>query len=327
MIHFYGNVCTAPPPELEFYERRWLASLQEEIEHTSSYPCNVLVNLTWLEQPIRMLLWLLEQKFNPKETKIWFSSSVDGNEWFERSEIVDILREFGYNISFVGFFSEHWHSWIPFWMETSGPKSDVSLDSFPTFLYLCYNRKPRPHRYDLVNKLLEHNLENKGWITYQKGVFVNIDEKTSASENDFYPKDMYSRPNDLCSLGDLDIWKKTFSVVVTETGNTDSDYHISEKTWKPIYGMRPFFLCSSPGVPLLLKKLGFYTPKDFFEDATLDECSSQSIITVLNRLKNLDSEQLFLMWKNQESMLIHNKKRFSEIANMDFTKILNWSQL
>lgn len=325
---FYGNVCIAPPAELEFYERKWLKGLQEEIERTSSYSCNVLINLTWLFQPIRMLLWILEQKFEPKDTKIWFSSSVDGNEWFERSEIIDILKELGYNISFVGFFSENWHSWIPYWLENAGPKDDTTLDMHPSFLYLCYNRKPRPHRHDLVNKIIENGLDTRGWITYQKGIFPSIDEKTAASENDFFPTDMYSRPNDLTSLGDIEVWKKTFSVIVTETDNSAADgHHISEKTWKPIYGMRPFFLCSSPGVALLLKKLGFYTPKDFFEDNILDECNAQGIITVLNKLKNLDNAQLFSLWKQQEPMLIHNKKRFSEIADIDFTRILGWPQL
>jgi hypothetical protein len=50
-------------------------------------------------------------------------------------------------------------------------------------------------------------------------------------------------PHDIHSLGNLDIWQQHFLNVVGETEFMHWDnMFISEKTWKPILGLRPFVI-------------------------------------------------------------------------------------
>lgn len=342
-IKILGNFYRADPKDIRTHENEWVENLAIEIHHTSPYPKNLVVNITWFfdQQYDDVMDWL---KYNgdPKNTKIWLCGSVDSLNWIKQNHNKNFygdLKDQKYSISLVGFTDEHWHSWFPYWLYKHNKTLDVPLAQHPKYLYLSYNRKPRDHRKELVEKLIDNNLLDRGYVTFEKGYFPAIDDKDTSSDWEHFHNLMkvhpenyvrghderYSRPEDLTSLGNLDIWNDSYMVIVSES-ETHDPYHVSEKTWKPILGQRPFVLNSHPSAAYVLKRLGFYIPSDLFDDKNLDNCNVDSIIDLIKRLYAMSPEELFLLYKKQYHMLEHNRKKFLSIANGDRTKILNWVQ-
>jgi hypothetical protein len=138
--------------------------------------------------------------------------------------------------------------------------------------FICLNRKPHPHRVALVNQLLP--LKDLGYISLgTPGNPITIEEEFSDEQGirDEYQNLGVERfvsnqiRNDIFSLGSLEVWRRSFLCLVTETEFSNANpgnFFISEKTFKPIIGMRPFFIYGQPQLRAYLKAKGF----DIFED-------------------------------------------------------------
>jgi len=343
-IKILGNFYKADPKDIIKYEKEWVENLSIEIHNTSPYKKNLVVNATWFfdDQYNEVMEWL-RYNGDPANTKIWLCGSIDSLHWIKQNHgknFYNKLIDQGYTVSLVGFIDEHWHSWFPYWLYKHNQTLNIPLLQNPKHLYLSYNRKPRDHRKELVEKLIENNLLDKGHVTFEKGYFPAVDDKINdkdwmhfknlmTNQQDNYrtgPDDRFSRPEDLTSLGDLEIWNNTYLVIVSESEIYDP-YHLTEKTWKPIIGERPFLLNSNPSVVDVLKRLGFYVPSQLFDDSSLDDCKPDSIINLLLKLQTLSASELFSLYQKQYPMIEHNKKKFLAIANGDRTKILNWAQI
>jgi hypothetical protein len=339
IIKRYGNFYLADPQELGTYEKNWIVGLSQEISSTSPYKYNIVVNITWFDFTKETVLGWVEEFSDINNTKLWLCGSIDGACWIKSQEFYELVKNKGYAVSIVGFSDEHWYSWFPSWLFKHNKNVEITLKENPKYLYLSYNRKPREHRINLVKSLIDLNLADRGYITFEKNVFPEIDFRIGTTEADYYKnissmqpnnyiagEDIrYSRPEDLTSLGNLEIWNDSYLIVCSES-EIHYPYHVSEKTWKPIMGLRPFVLNSNPSVKYVLKRLGFYTPAELFEDSNLDKCNSEGIVHLIQKLYKLSSNELYDLWNKQLPMLEHNRNRFIEIAIEDNGKILNWSQ-
>lgn len=311
----YGYRYTVEPYTIGENESRMIDLLQDRIAKTSKYNVNLIINLTWLNvsEEKELLDWIDAHR-DPSSTKIYLTAFVDGAHWFTMQPLYAKIINLGHETVIEGFHHDNWYSWIPNWMQEYS-QEQVKLNANPKWAYLCYNRKPRYHRQKLVEKILANNLFESGWITYEKGHYPEIDQLSGSTDNEIHSPDLkFSRPEDLQSIGNLDIWNNSYCVIVSETEPNDP-WHISEKTWKPIIGMRPFLFNGNKNICQLLKSLGFHTPGDFFDDHELDNCKIESIIEHLKMLSKKTPEELYLMWENKKQMLMENKERF------DFLKI------
>lgn len=118
--------------------------------------------------------------------------------------------------------------------------------------FMCLNRKPHLHRRILVHHL--QAVKDLGYLT------VGADPAMADGDMGEYPI-----PNDIYTLGDLADWRNAYLNIVTETEFKPldpDDFFISEKTWKPILGLRPFMVYGQPKLREYLKANGF----DIFED-------------------------------------------------------------
>lgn len=324
---------TSEPLEVGKLERQWINNLKIEIAQQSTFEHNIICNLTWFKSNFEQTVNLrnfVESLGDISSVKLWYIGSVDGNYWLTYSYI-DIFNYFlqkGYTHSFVGYSDEHWHSWYPEWFIGNNKNVDMNdlfLNQEPKHLYLSYNRKPRIHRTWLVNSIIENNLLDRGWVTFERGHYPEIDKLTAETDQDKHTQDVrFTRPEDITSLGDLEIWRNSYLILVSETDENDP-WQLSEKTWKPIFGLRPFLLNAHKDLYKILEKLDFYTPKDFFKNSDLD-ASYTSLVDQLKKLYNYSSTELYKMWIDQYEMLLYNRRRMFEISISDPTKILNWPQ-
>jgi hypothetical protein len=117
-----------------------------------------------------------------------------------------------------------------------------------TQLYVCYNRKPHDHRVELYDSFKKHELLDQG--TYTLG---------SEEGDGVY----YGVPNDLMSLGNMDVWRSSALCIVNETiystNTVDGFPFLTEKTFKPIVGCKPFIILGPNGAVEYLEQHGFKT--------------------------------------------------------------------
>lgn len=115
--------------------------------------------------------------------------------------------------------------------------------------FMCLNRKPHAHRRVMMQAL--EQVQDQGHFSSAADLAL-----TDADVGD------YTIPNDIYTLGDIATWQDSFLNIVTETVFDSNEFFVSEKTWKPIIGLRPFFVYGQPQLREYLRKHGF----DLFED-------------------------------------------------------------
>jgi hypothetical protein len=203
-------------------------------------------------------------------------------------------------------------------------------------LYISYNRKPKPHRISLVEKIYQAGLEKHGVISLGKhDVPYDVSEGVITDlylrlENDF-PEDYTKEgvfplvtnfggvPYDCTSLGRLDIWQNHFLNVVSETEWRPWDpVFTTEKTLKPIVGMRPFVINGQVTEYQWLRDQGFKTFNHYFDGIEIENVKEfevqDAIVALLKYLTTLERSDLQKMYNDMLPDLKHNRLRFFEFA-------------
>lgn len=306
----YGRKYTAHV-EVASREFEWLTQLETEIKTKSTFENNILINLTWFN-PEEDNLYSILESYDPSNTKIWLSASIDGIQWMYQGKFHNQLISKGFNHSFVGFGPHHWNSWMPKWIYESNRNLNVNLNQDFKYYFLSYNRKPKLHRQDFITKLIHNNLLQYGWVTYTKGVFKDIDILTGETDQHLINEDKrFSRPEDLHTLGNLNVWNDSFCVVVTETEFQDQ-WQLTEKTWKPIMGLRPFIIIGHPNLQSILTEQGFYNTNELFG---IHNNHTDDAIRLLLNLCSKDKNEVYEMYSSMLPKLQHNRQRLIELAH------------
>lgn len=216
--------------------------------------------------------------------------------------------------------------YIPYWFLACNTffkeytDEEIQPDKTFTNTYLCYNRKPSSHRVRLQyeftwNKLLDNGVFTMGkQIKEYEGWSGKSPQYRNFNENDYGMKSImsgddndYMIPADAFSLGNLDIWKKSFLCIVTETLSDQRDDQciplLTEKTYKPIIGMRPFIVVGETTTHAKLRELGFYT---FEADFPADPVEA---------VKFLLGENLEALYQKLLPRLLSNKQTMARLTS------------
>jgi hypothetical protein len=186
------------------------------------------------------------------------------------------------------------------------------------FLFLNYNRKPHTHRIELVEAFEQAGIINLGCTTLGGSSYTVND--VDADYLNSGARDVVGDigiPNDIYSLGRLDIWQRSFINIVSETQFDSTSTFVSEKTFKPIIGLRPFVINGNPQIYTWLQSAGF----DCFEDifpvqqlirSTNTAHSHKLIVDAVQSIKDKDPMKVYL---HLLPRLINNQTHFYEYAN------------
>ena len=154
---------------------------------------------------------------------------------------------------------------------------------YPNKLFVCYNNRRDTHRTMLVDQLEVHDLLKKGIVTYKNYRPDLIDEADFELHTppaipeygiDQFPRNYFK--------GLLDI--------VTESRWKPGEHYMSEKTFKPIVGLKPFLVLSAQGYHTWLERKGIkkYNIFDYsFDNEPKLEDRVEGIIQNLKRLDDL----------------------------------------
>jgi len=207
--------------------------------------------------------------------------------------------------------------------------------------FLCYQRKPRAWRVDFVKLLKENNLIDNGIITlgaktendhdWSKGRTwepITLDESHDPYRNDGQNNKAHygGIPNDLVTVGSLDVWNRCFLYISSETVFDHWEpIFVNERIWKPMIGLRPYIIQGNPKTYQWLERNGFRTFNEYWSHIDLKHSTDvlNDHISVLKFLRDKSKEEKMSMYQDMLSDLIHNKQRFYEFSREQKHKMEN----
>lgn len=218
-------------------------------------------------------------------------------------------------------FVPYWENMIKFQYKTSYYKLlklGIKLKMRRNKLFLCYNRRPRSHRQDFVYNLYKEDLLQYGLTSLDKPSVIM--KKSPLVSQRFVSKlPLTFDKTDLRRNQALDLTVKdylnTYISIVTET-YLDKTIFPSEKIYKPILMMHPFFVVTSKHFLKMLKEHGYKTFGNWF-DESYDEVDDyltkfNIIIEEIKRLTMMTEKQKQNMLVEMLPTLTHNLKTFKK---------------
>jgi hypothetical protein len=113
----------------------------------------------------------------------------------------------------------------------------------------------------------------------------------------------------------VDFYARCFCSVVTESRFTQDTATFSEKTINSIRTMRPFILVAPPRTLEYLKKLGFKTFDEFWDESYDQEVDHkrrlEKILNLIDYVNNYNLEELKVLYEKMFPILNHNLKVLS----------------
>lgn len=281
------------------------------------YQTPVLVDTTWLGDENINEVYTKIKQINPDV--IILCSLIDATFIYDND-----FKQFDTKVISVGNFNNN--NRIDFWslvLFNRYIEQDTTLSDI-TYPFLCYNNKPHPHRMQLRLEFEKLDLIGKGAISF------GGDNPVLSPEN--YDNIAYEESgagdsllNDTMTLGDTHIWNTSFINIITETEfNPVGRMFYSEKTWKPIIGMRPFLHYTSDNVNKELRSFGFKTFENVFSDiCDLDLNKHSSVALFCDILSKQSKEYIKQKYISLIPTLKHNYEHFFKFAKQQNDKLSN----
>lgn len=182
--------------------------------------------------------------------------------------------------------------------------------------YMCLNRKPHPHRLRLYQGLHDANLLDYGFVSMGGTPPMRLLANDSSGQ-DIAPNggtEQFGITNDIVSLGNIDNWQRHFVNVVTETiWDIEPSNFVSEKTFKPILGLRPFLIYAPNGGVECLRSRGFESYIDDFNDITdADLREPYNVPVFLAKLCKQPQSYWQMKFVALKEKLLYNQKQFKD---------------
>jgi hypothetical protein len=180
--------------------------------------------------------------------------------------------------------------------------------------YMCLNRKPHEHRIRLYHGLESAGILDCGFVSMGGNPPVRLLEDDSVGQA-IAPNpgtEQYGIVNDIVSLGNLNNWQRYFVNIVTETiWDIEPSNFLSEKTFKPILGLRPFLIYAPNGGVECLRSRGFESyVNDFSDISDVDLCEPYNIPVFLQQLCKQTPDYWKMKLHQLQEKLLSNQEQF-----------------
>jgi len=230
----------------------------------------------------------------------------DPGAYLENNEVIDQL---GFTkLPLLSDTTCDWNFWA--WMYNL-EKDYYNLKPIPMNLkddfnhFMFFNKKAPLHRKHAIEHILKDKLDKYGVVTVDDGdMYMNFEgNDPTTADGGHGGSQLFTTgragPGD-GGLGNNDIWSNTFCYIVGET--THSDRFLSEKSWKPIIGKRPFLHLHKEKIKVL-QDMGFKTFSTLWDE-------ERDWFEILGELCTLDAHTLNVMYDSVQDILDYNHDYF-----------------
>lgn len=204
--------------------------------------------------------------------------------------------------------------------------------------YLCLNRNIKPHRIWFYYALIKQEMLEQGHVSYHLPKIDSTEYSTISNSHwvlkripqelhDDYKitnaRKMYPRMLDRLETeavinygnGIENYYKDSVLSFVTESDSTKN--FITEKTYKAIVNLHPFFIIGNPEQHMLLRQRGYHTFEELFGVNSVTDYDSA--VEMLAHVKSYDLSRLKkTVEKSYFDKLIHNQRNF-------FSRKVTWT--
>ena len=306
----------------------------KQVDQKFPFARNLVINTTWFGPQFDNDEWRKICVLEGEYDNLFLLAVIDPI-YLEKSDQDFIVKKFNIkNVYYLGMFADSPYEWN-FHAAVVAEKSPTYTDQellleTPEYLYLLYQRKPRLHRIEITKILVEQDMIKHGivtlgnndgsgydWSQGAQGPVLVIDDSPDQYHHNGGATDYAGIPNDLVSLGRIDIWKKHFLNIVSETEFDNwQPRFVTEKTWKPIIGLRPFVIHGQNAIYSWLRKNGFKTFNHYWPHLSVEDNEDQhgSVLSVIHFLAEMPRSQIQAMYEDMLPDLIYNKNRYKEFA-------------
>lgn len=249
------------------------------------------------------------------------------DQWCQRNNIPDDPLERMIIISFP--ISQHALS-----IQVKNAEEPVYDETYlPEKVFLCWNRRFRPHRTHLALALDKYGIVDKSYYS------MNLNDPELNSMHFKNTVDLYSNPMLQLSVKDVDkfigklplvidgetdiqkmcgdfdraaqdFYKNSLVSIITETNFEASELTATEKTWKPAKEKHPFIMVGTCGALRTMREFGFKTFDEFW-DESYDEIEDPKqrlfrIVKVCRDIASWTPEQILDFKRKVKPIVEHN---------------------
>jgi hypothetical protein len=233
-------------------------------------------------------------------------------------------------------------------------ENEIEINYNKEWLFLCHNKKPKTHRFDILTLLKYENLLEYGIVDYsitygkinrekikneiKNKTFIDVEnaneklkrdynEIRTIRKNSYYEKNKYTFGNNgdtrIDIIGSVQQYEKTYFNIITESHYEEADIHMTEKTFKPFYLYQyPIFVASHNHIKTLKEYYDFYLFDDLIDHSYDNEIDSgkrlYKIVEEIKRLSKMKNE-IELHYKSNIEKFVHNNNVIKQIANEERT--------
>lgn len=291
---------------------------------------------------IHRLLAVLGNKVDSSKF-YYLTSSIDGERAYN-----NLCERTNYTGPRIAILSAHaFEHKAQFGLRNIDINTDVDPNPVKEKLFLCFNKVNREHRIWLVDRMLQENLVNKafysfegepGWLnTLRKDEFTHIQENKHLFPLRLNITEYRTNPVDII-LDDITYHKNSYFSIVTETLYFDNDYQsqwhkanvedsifFTEKTYRCFALKHPFILLGRPNSLVELRKSGYKTFHPFISedyDQIVDNRERfEFVVNEVKRLCNFTQQEWDEWTRNIKEIVDHNHTHFFNRKTYDASSI------
>jgi hypothetical protein len=211
---------------------------------------------------------------------------------------------------------------------------EYDTERVPEKLFLSWNRRYREHRIAVVLMLEYLNLIERCYISFGATDPENQFMKLENSFNSYYTID-FLQPNDPCIDrlksklplildGETDVnqmcqdfndanrsyYQNSLVSLITETNYNTNEVTLTEKSFKPIKEKHPFISIGTAGTVKALKKMGFKTFGEFWDESYDDiqepKLRMVALVNIFKDIASWDAEKIKDFRRRVKPILDHN---------------------
>lgn len=271
----------------------------------------VVINSVWYTQDYHQTVMQELQKLKPNRVVVvsMLDPPIAQLNWFDvlDCEVIGLGYYPGSNIDYFAEFMNRFYQ---------PPEYDLLDSKLIDTAYMCLNRKPHPHRLRLYQGLENANILDAGFVSMGGNPPKRLLADDVAGQ-DFAPnggREQYGINNDIASLGNINRWQRHFVNIVTETvWDIESCNFLSEKTFKPILGLRPFLIYAPNGGVDCLCRRGFETYiNDFRDIVDIDLREPYNVVEFLRVLVAQPSSYWTMKFDQLKEKMLFNREHFNQ---------------
>lgn len=334
------------PDEMEIFD-----STVDQVNKHFPDDRNLVINTTWFGSQFDNDGWKRINALDCKFDNLFLLAVIDPIYLME-CDLQFIMTKFGITTVYrIGMFANSEYEWnfhsVAVRRHCPSYDMDQVLMRDPKYVYMLYQRKPRLHRIQITNLMIERGLDQRGILTlgdntgsqydWSQGELsqqsapplLTIEDSPENYKHNGSHTDFGGIPNDLVSLGRLDLWKQHFLNVISETEFDNwNPRFVTEKTWKPMIGLRPFIIHGQTEIYAWLRDQGFETFNDYWSHIPVETSDDQhgTVLSVIESLCEMHPQQLQDLYHDMRPRLLHNFRRYQDFSREQEHKMHNLFQ-